>query len=166
MSYSLDTTVSDEPTLMAQKDDNSKKVLVRRRSPKRQSITDSLDKIAQGQAADAAKISFYKQKLTTLLSEFSVLDVQIEKYMLANILWSDLDFLRQSKVTEKYSDSLTLTLAQLNSVLTEALPTHNPSFAVPIKREYISRLMFLIILFSVLSGEVVELFPDNPCISA
>ena len=165
MAYSLDTTVSNEPILMALKDDNSAKALVRRRSAKRQSITDFLDKIAQDQAVGAAKISFYKQKLTTLLSEVSVLDVQIDD-RLANTLWSDIDFLRQSKVTAQYSDSLTLTLGQLDSVLTEALPTHNPSFAVPIKREYISRLMFLIILFSVLSGEVVELFPDNPCISA
>ena len=129
MAYSLDTTVSDEPILIALKDEKSKKALVRRRSAKRQSITDFLDKIAKDQAVGAANISFYKQKLTTLLSEVSVLDVQIDD-RLANTLWSDIDFLRQSKVTEKYSDSLTLTLEQLDSVLTEALPTHKPSFAV------------------------------------
>ena len=84
--------------------------------------------------------------------------MQIED-RLANTLWSDNDFLRQSNVTEQYSDSLTLTLEQLDYVLTEALPTHKPSFAVINKREYISRILCLKILFSVLSGEPVELFP-------
>ena len=58
MAYSFDTTMSNEPILMALKDDNSKKALVRRRSAKCQSITNTLDKIAQDQAVGAAKISF------------------------------------------------------------------------------------------------------------
>ena len=100
-----------------------------------------------------------------MLSEVSVLNVQIED-RLANTLWSDIDFLRQSKVKEQNCDSLTLILEQLDSVLTGALPTHKPSFFVLNKREYTSRLMFLKILFSVLSGKAVELFSGNPCISA
>ena len=112
---------------------------MQRRSAKRQSITNTnaLDKIGQTQTADPAKISFYRQKLTKLLSEVSVFDVQIED-RLANTLWSDIDFLKQSKVTEQYSDSLTLTLEQSDSFVTEALPTNKHSFAVLNKREYIS----------------------------
>ena len=75
MAYSFDTTVSDEPTLIALKDENSKKALVQRRSAKRQSITKALNKMAEDQPTDAAEISFYKQKLTNLFSEISALDV-------------------------------------------------------------------------------------------
>ena len=137
MAYSLVTTVSDDPTLIALKDEKSKKALVERRSAKRQSITKAHNKIAEDQPVEAAEISFYKQKLTNLLSEISALDVQTED-RLANTLWSDIDFLKQSKVTEQYSDSLTLTLEQSDSFVTEALPTNKHSFAVLNKREYIS----------------------------
>ena len=60
MAYSLVTTVSDDPTLIALKDEKFKKALVQRRSAKRQSITKALNKTAQDQQVDSAEISFYK----------------------------------------------------------------------------------------------------------
>ena len=140
MACSLDTTVSDEPILIALKDEKSKKALVQRRSAKRQSITKTLDKIADDLPTDAAEISFYKQKLSNLLSEISALDLQIEEYMLANSLWSDGEFLRQTEVAEQYADSVNLALVRLDSAFAQPVPAHNPGFSIPNRTDGLPKL--------------------------
>lgn len=108
---------SDAPLLAALENSNDYKSLVKKRAIKRQSLTKTINKITAGPCDTEVDINFYIQKLTTLLSEITELDGDIESYMMEKQLWSDGEYQRQCDVSENYSDKAQHNLLMLNSKL-------------------------------------------------
>ena len=73
--------------------------------------------------------------------------------MLANSLWSDGEFLRQTEVAEQYADSVNLSLVRLDSALAQPVAAHNPGFSIPNRTDGLPKLKLPQIQFPKFSGK-------------
>lgn len=108
----------DVSTLQEITDENIIKSKIKRRGAKRSSLTKTIKKIdALPASAAELDIKFLLNKLEQLSKNISVLDEEIETFMLTNNDWTDRVYEDHSYVTEAYSDKAIRAINLLESLL-------------------------------------------------